>query len=66
MNDTIKNEFNKHINLVNLLHNLTDAVAFSAQLCIDCLKNGGKIIFTKTFTSCRTLGCCQRNCSRYM
>jgi D-sedoheptulose 7-phosphate isomerase len=44
MNDIIKNEFNKHINSVNLLHNLTDAVAFSAQICIDCLKNGGKIL----------------------
>ena len=44
MNDIIKNEFNAHIKAANLLHNLTDAVATSAQLCIDCLRNGGKIL----------------------
>ena len=44
MKDIIQNEFNKHIKTANLLHNLTDAVASSAQLCIDCLKSGGKIL----------------------
>ena len=38
MKDIIKNEFNEHIKVANSLHNLTDAVAISAQLCIDCLK----------------------------
>jgi D-sedoheptulose 7-phosphate isomerase len=44
MKDIIKNEFNAHIKAANSLHNLTDAVATSAQLCIDCLRNGGKIL----------------------
>jgi D-sedoheptulose 7-phosphate isomerase len=44
MKDIIKNEFNAHIKIANSLHNLTDAVATSAQICIDCLKNGGKIL----------------------
>ena len=44
MKDIILNEFNEHIKTANLLHNLTDAVASSAQLCINCLKNGGKIL----------------------
>ena len=44
MKDIILNEFNEHIKAVNLLHNLTDAVASSAQICIDCLLNGGKIL----------------------
>jgi D-sedoheptulose 7-phosphate isomerase len=44
MKDIIQNEFNEHIKTANLLHNLTDAVASSAQLCINCLKNGGKIL----------------------
>ena len=44
MKDIIENEFNEHIKVANSLHNLTNAVAASAQLCIDCLKNGGKIL----------------------
>jgi len=44
MNDIIKHEFEEHIKTANLLYGLTDAVAISAQLCIDCLKNGGKIL----------------------
>jgi D-sedoheptulose 7-phosphate isomerase len=44
MKDIIQNEFNEHVKTANLLHNLTDAVASSAQLCIDCLKSGGKIL----------------------
>jgi D-sedoheptulose 7-phosphate isomerase len=44
MKNIIQNEFNGHIKTANLLHCLTDAVAISAQLCIDCLKSGGKIL----------------------
>ena len=44
MKDIIENEFNEHIKVANSIHCLTNAVAISAQLCIDCLKNGGKII----------------------
>ncbi|MDC1318126.1 D-sedoheptulose 7-phosphate isomerase [Candidatus Thioglobus sp.] len=44
MKNIIQNEFNKHIETANLLHNQTDAVAKSAQLCIDTIKNGGKIL----------------------
>ena len=44
MKDIIKNEFNEHIKAVSSIHSLTDAVATSAQICIDCLKNGGKIL----------------------
>ena len=44
MKDIIQNEFNEHIKTSNLIHNLTDAVATSAQICIDCLNNGGKIL----------------------
>ena len=44
MKDIIENEFNEHIKAANSIHCLTDAVAISAQLCIDCLKNGGKIL----------------------
>ena len=44
MKDIIENEFNEHIKVANSIHCLTDAVAISAQLCIDCLKNGGKIL----------------------
>jgi D-sedoheptulose 7-phosphate isomerase len=44
MKDIIENEFNDHIKAANSIHCLTDAVAISAQLCIECLKNGGKIL----------------------
>ena len=44
MKDIIENEFNEHIKVANSIHCLTDAVAISAQLCIDCLKNGGRIL----------------------
>jgi len=44
MKEIIKNEFNEHIRVVNSLHNLTDKVASSAQLCIDCINKGGKIL----------------------
>ena len=44
MKDIIKSEFNEHIKTSNLIHNLTHAVATSAQICIDCLNNDGKIL----------------------
>jgi len=44
MNDIILNEFNEHIKTSNLLYSLTNAVASSAQICIECLKSGGKIL----------------------
>ena len=44
MKDIIENEFNEYIKVANSIHCMTDAVAISAQLCIDCLKNGGKIL----------------------
>ena len=44
MRDLIQNEFNEHIKTAKLLHNLTDEVAISAQICIDCIKNNGKIL----------------------
>jgi len=44
MKDIIENEFNEHIKTARSLHNLTTAVASSAQLCIDSLNNGGKIL----------------------
>jgi phosphoheptose isomerase len=42
MKDIIINEFNDHINAVSSILNLTDEFATAAQICIDCLKNGGK------------------------
>ena len=44
MKTIIENEFNEHIKVANSIDCLTDAVAISAQLCIECLKNGGKIL----------------------
>ena len=44
MINTIKNEFNEHLKAVKLLHNLTDNVAASTKICIDSLKEGGKIL----------------------
>ena len=44
MKDIIESEFNEYIKVANSIHCMTDAVAISAQLCIDCLKNGGKIL----------------------
>lgn len=44
MKETIKNEFLDHLKVVNLLENLTDDIAISAQLCIDCLENNKKIL----------------------
>jgi D-sedoheptulose 7-phosphate isomerase len=44
MKDTIQNEFNTHIKTATSLHATTDEVAEAAQLCIKCLKSGGKIL----------------------
>ena len=44
MKNIIQNEFNDHIKTSSSLHNLTDAVETSAQICITSLKNGGKIL----------------------
>ncbi len=44
MKEIIQNEIHEHIKTANLLHNLTDSIASAAELCIDCLKNGGKIL----------------------
>ena len=44
MKTIIENEFNEHIKVANSIDCLTDDVAISAQLCIECLKNGGKIL----------------------
>lgn len=40
----IENEFTQHLIASKLLFNLTDQVAVAAKLCIDCLKNEGKIL----------------------
>lgn len=44
MNEIIKHEFDEHIKTANLLYGLTDTLANSAKICINCLKNGGKIL----------------------
>ena len=44
MKDIIESEFNEHIKTVNTLNSLTETVADAAQLCIDSLKVGGKIL----------------------
>ena len=44
MKEIIKNEFNAHINSLKFIHNLVDDIAKAAEVCIDTLKNGGKII----------------------
>jgi D-sedoheptulose 7-phosphate isomerase len=44
MKNTIKHEINAHIDLVNSLHDLNKLILQCAQLCIDCINNGGKIL----------------------
>ena len=44
MKNIIKKEFNQHIKTSKLLHNLTDKVSEAAKLCIESLKNEGKIL----------------------
>ena len=44
MIDVIKNEINAHIQVANSLHHLAEEIIKSSQLCIESLKNGGKIL----------------------
>jgi len=44
MKNTIKQEFDAHIKTANAIHEITDVVAIAAELCIDSLQNGGKIL----------------------
>ena len=44
MKNIIENEFNEHIKVANLIHCLSDAIAISSKVCINCLKSGGKIL----------------------
>ena len=44
MKQIIESEFNEHIKVAGSLHKLSDMVATAAKLCINCLKNGGKIL----------------------
>ena len=44
MKEIIQKEFNDHIRVAHLLHNLTDDVMNASSLCINCLKSGGKIL----------------------
>jgi len=44
MKKIINDEFNQHLEVSHSLHLLTDLVASSAQLCINCINNGGKIL----------------------
>jgi D-sedoheptulose 7-phosphate isomerase len=44
MKNIIKEEFDAHVNTVKSLHNLTSKLEDAANICIDCIRNGGKII----------------------
>jgi len=44
MKNVIKNQINEHIRVSNSLHSLTEEIIKSAQLCINSLKSGGKIL----------------------
>ena len=44
MKDQIKKEFDAHITTAISLHSLTDIVAKTAELCIQSLQNGGKLL----------------------
>lgn len=44
MREMIINEFDAHVKTSNLIHTLVDEVALSAQICIDCINNNGKIL----------------------
>jgi D-sedoheptulose 7-phosphate isomerase len=44
MKSIIKNEFIEHLKVAQNMSSLTDKVELAAQLCIDGLKNGGKIL----------------------
>ena len=44
MKNLIQIELIEHLKAANLLHNLTDDIATSASVCIECLQSGGKIL----------------------
>jgi D-sedoheptulose 7-phosphate isomerase len=44
MKNTIINEINAHIEASSLIHTLSDEIIRSSQLCIDSLKNSGKVL----------------------
>jgi len=44
MKSIIKNEFAEHLKVVQKMSSLTNRVEIAAKLCIDSLKNGGKIL----------------------
>ncbi len=44
MKDIIQNEFNDHIKTAKMLDDVVDDVSTAAKICIECLKNGGKIL----------------------
>ena len=44
MKNIIQYEINNHIKVANSIHQLGDEIIKCAQLCINCLKNGGKIL----------------------
>ena len=44
MKSIIKNEFSEHLKAAQQISSLTDQVEVAAKLCIDSLKNGGKIL----------------------
>jgi D-sedoheptulose 7-phosphate isomerase len=44
MKQIIEQELAEHLKVANLLYGLSDDIAASAELCIDCLKSGGKIL----------------------
>jgi D-sedoheptulose 7-phosphate isomerase len=44
MKNIIQNEINNHVKVANSIHQLTEEISKCAELCINCLKNGGKIL----------------------
>ena len=44
MKNTIEEEFDAHIAIANSMHNLIDKVSASSEICINCIKNGGKVL----------------------
>ena len=45
MKTIIENEFTEHLKVAQIMSSLTGQVEVAAQLCIDSLQNGGKILF---------------------
>ena len=44
MKTTIEKEIAEHLKVAETMSSLTNKVEIAAQICIDCLKNGGKIL----------------------